>query len=322
MDLNISTARTTDDVAMQTHSLAGIAMALAAAVLWGTTGTAQTFAPGNTSPYWVGALRLAVACAFFLTYGLWERRRSTGETSMDAPAWRWVLVAGACIAAYNLSFFSGVKATGVAVGTAVAIGSGPIWAGVLQALLLRRAPSPEWWLGTLLAVAGGAMMVAGDTASYVGDPVGLCLCLIAGFAYSSYTLVSQGLVRRYPPSLVTLRVFVVAACIAIPAAVALSGPYTSTLTGWVVVGYLGVVSTGLSYLLFGHALRHISGATGVTLALAEPVTAFLLAVFVVAERPTTAAYVGLGLVLTGLLLVVRTELRAARRHVATAQVPS
>ena len=73
------------------------------------------------------------------------------------------------------------------------------------------------------------------------------------------------------------------------------------------MGYLGLVSTGIAYLLFSHALRHLSGATGVTLALAEPVAAFALAVVVVGERPGWAAFAGLGLVLMGLVLVVWTE---------------
>jgi DME family drug/metabolite transporter len=54
------------------------------------------------------------------------------------------------MAAYNLAFFAGVRATGVAVGTAVALGSGPIWAGLLQALGGQRPPL-RWWVGT----AGG-----------------------------------------------------------------------------------------------------------------------------------------------------------------------
>ena len=36
-------------------------MVLLAAMLWGTTGTAQSLAPAGLSPYWVGALRLAAA---------------------------------------------------------------------------------------------------------------------------------------------------------------------------------------------------------------------------------------------------------------------
>lgn len=77
--------------------------------------------------------------------------------------------------------------------------------------------------------------------------------------------------------------------------------------------YLGLVSSGLAYLLFTTALRHVSGATGVTLALFEPVTAFALAVLVVGETPQALAYLGLGAVLLGLLLVVWAELRAQRQ---------
>lgn len=76
------------------------------------------------------------------------------------------------------------------------------------------------------------------------------------------------------------------------------------------MAYLGLVATGASYLLFGHVLRHISAATGVTLALGEPVTAFVLANFVVGEQPGAVAYARLVLVLTGLLLVVWLETRA------------
>jgi DME family drug/metabolite transporter len=69
------------------------------------------------------------------------------------------------------------------------------------------------------------------------------------------------------------------------------------------------VATGVAYLLFSHALRHIAAASAVTLALAEPVTAFVLAVLVVGERPGWLAAGGGLLVLSGLLIVVVAELR-------------
>ncbi len=44
---------------MKNHPLRGSLMVLAAALLWGTTGTAQSLAPPHLSAYWIGALRLA-----------------------------------------------------------------------------------------------------------------------------------------------------------------------------------------------------------------------------------------------------------------------
>ena len=81
----------------------------------------------------------------------------------------------------------------------------------------------------------------------------------------------------------------------------LGGPLvTSSAASWAVVVWLGVMSTAVAYLLFTHALKHISSATGVALALGEPVTAFVLAVLVVGERPGWLAFAGLVLVLAGL----------------------
>jgi len=299
---------------MKNPSLAGAGMALAAAALWGTTGTAQSFAPAQTSPYWVGALRLVFAGVFLSLFAWWTSRGRSlegHEALAHAKPWRRIVFAGLCVACYNLAFFAGIKATGVAVGTAIAIGSGPVWAGVMQSLISRKTPNGIWWMGTLLAVAGGAAMVLGRGEGLSIDAAGLALCLLSGLAYSSYTLVNQTLVREMSPVAATAWVFALAAVIAVPAAQLAGGRFSSSLSGWVVAGYLGLVPTGIAYLLFSHALRHVSGATGVTLALAEPVTAFVLAVLVVHEQPAAMAFMGLALVVAGLALVIWMESRAA-----------
>jgi DME family drug/metabolite transporter len=79
------------------------------------------------------------------------------------------------------------------------------------------------------------------------------------------------------------------------------------------VVFVGCFATGAAYLLFSHALHHVSAATGVTLALAEPVVAFVLALVVVGERPGAAAFAGLVLVVLGVAVVVRAELAQGRR---------
>ncbi len=288
------------------HSARGIALVLMAAMLWGTTGTAQSLAPATLSPYWVGALRLVIASGFFALLALGAPARS--------GAWHWppMLLAGACIAVYNLSFFAGVRATGVALGTAIAIGSGPIWAGLLQTLLTRRLPAPLWWLGTLVSVAGAVAMALGQGGGSKLQAGGVALCLLAGLCYAAYTLANKRLVLTLGPVRTNLLVFAGAALISLPMAWVLGGPLQAGAQSWAVVAFLGLVSTGVAYLLFSSGLRHISGATGVTLALGEPVTAFMLAVWVVGERQQPLAWLGLVAVMAGLLLVIAAEMRQAR----------
>lgn len=310
-------------------SAVGIAFVSVAAVLWGTTGTAQSLGAGGLSPFWVGAAQLAVSSLFLgalLAVSHWRLRGRAGQGGARVqpllpnpvhlglrPA--WFLLASMGIGGYSIFFYEGVTLTGVAVGTAVAIGSGPIWAGLMQALVLRAPLSALWWAGTLVSVAGGAAMVmarGGATLSWSG----LALCLLAGLSYAGYALINKRLVTHMSPRVVNFYVFTGAACMAVPIALVQSGLPQWSLAAVLVVVYLGVVVSGLAHMLFSIGLRSISGPTGVTLSLIEPVAAFVLAVWVVGERQPLQSWLGLLAVLAGLMLVIGAEMRAQRAVLA------
>lgn len=296
---------------MKTASWPGIVLALCAAVLWGTTGTSQHFAGAHLSSVWIGTLRLVIAALFFAALVAATERAPAARTGLPG-LWRRQVLAGAAMAAYNLAFFAGVRLAGVAVGTVVGIGSGPLFAGALQALITRRAPSPAWWLGTAMAIGGGAAIALGHGGAAPPDAAGLSLCLAAGFSYAVYTLTAKTLTRHATPARASRSIFAIAAVIALPAAwtMAPSGPSDLAAAGlrsWLVVAWLGLVATGVAYLLFSTALRTISGATGVALALAEPLTAFALAVLLLGEPLRAGGLAGIALILAGLALVVRAK---------------
>ncbi|MCG3781140.1 DMT family transporter [Delftia acidovorans] len=310
-------------------SAVGIAFVSVAAVLWGTTGTAQSLGAGGLSPFWVGAAQLAVSSLFLgalLAVSHWRLRGRAGQGAAPVqpllpnpvhlglrPA--WFVLASMGIGGYSIFFYEGVTLTGVAVGTAVAIGSGPIWAGLMQALVLRAPLSALWWAGTLVSVAGGAAMVmarGGATLSWSG----LALCLLAGLSYAGYALINKRLVTHMSPRVVNFYVFTGAACMAVPIALVQSGLPQWSLAAVLVVVYLGVVVSGLAHMLFSIGLRSISGPTGVTLSLIEPVAAFVLAVWVVGERQPLQSWLGLLAVLAGLMLVIGAEMRSQRAVMA------
>jgi DME family drug/metabolite transporter len=59
----------------------------------------------------------------------------------------------------------------------------------------------------------------------------------------------------------------------------------------------------VAYVLFARGLQRLSAAETATLTLAEPLTAALLGVAVLAERLSAPAALGAGLVLSGLLVL-------------------
>jgi DME family drug/metabolite transporter len=294
---------------MTANPRAGIAMVLLAAALWGTTGTANAIAGPGLSALWFGALRLAVAAAFFALYATLTQR-GRGVSVAGGRDRSFLLAAGACMAVYNLAFFAGIRQTGVGAGTAIALGSGPIWAGILQAVVDREAPGARWWLGTLLAVGGGVLLTLGGAgASMHVAWGGVVLCLLSGLSYAVYTLLNKRLAQALPAATITFWAFSMAAALAVPVAWAAAGAPVIGARDAAAVAYTGVVTAGVSYLLFSLALRHITPATGVTLALTEPAVAFILATAFLGERFTMVGVAGFLCVVAGVLAVVRAEIR-------------
>ena len=98
-----------------------------AAICFGTTGTAQALGPA-ASPVAVGAARIVLGGALLVAIA-----RAAGIRIPRIDRTVLVIAVGVCV--YQLSFFAAVKLTGVAVGTVVAIGSGPAAAGLLGRLV-------------------------------------------------------------------------------------------------------------------------------------------------------------------------------------------
>jgi DME family drug/metabolite transporter len=297
------------DMQVVPRPVLGVACVVGAAVLWGTTGTSQSLAGGSLPSLWFGALRLLFAALFFVLFAA-ATRGLTRRAWQNLPP-TLAIGAGLCMAVYNLAFFAGVKLSGVGVGTAIALGSGPIWAGLLQAVFQRQPPTASWWLGTVIAITGGVLLSAGSGIQGL-SVLGVVLCLTSGLSYAVYTLLNKRMVGLAPASSITLAAFAVAALMALPAAATQGGLPAVQARDLLAVAYTGIVTAGVGYLLFSAALHHIRPATAVTLALTEPVVAFMLAVLLLGEPTSMIAMSGLALVVAGVLGVVRSELSSRR----------
>jgi DME family drug/metabolite transporter len=290
----------------------GFWFVLAAAVCWGTTGTAQAFAPEGATPLAVGAMRLLIGGAALLFFALGRRQLRLRGWPLSATT----VVIGA-IAGYQLFFFAGVARTGVAVGTVVGIGSAPIFAGLLGLLLLGEKPSRRWMFATLLAVVGCTLLIAPGAEIEV-DPLGVILAIGAGAAYALYTIASKDLLRVQPPDAVTAVAFFGGALMMAPLLFFVDLSWLLQPRGLVVALHLGLVATTLAYMLYIRGLMSLPTATAVTLALAEPLTAATLGVGLLGERLTLPAMAGMALICAGLaVLTVSNPGRQAAAATAT-----
>ncbi len=271
---------------------------LGAAMLWGTTGTAQALSPPGTEPTAIGAVRLALGGSALLVWALVRGALHNRQGWLTLPTG----LAGASMAAYQVCFFTAVRLTGVAIGTIVAIGSAPLLAGLLSFLVHREPPSRRWILATVLAILGGTLLVVSGRQIHL-QPAGILLAIGAGAAYAIYALTSKQLLGAHPPDAVTAVTFCLGAVLLAPFWLTASFQWLVQPRGLLVAFHLGLLATALAYMLFIRGLTTTPTATAVTLSLAEPLTASLLGIVVLGERLTPPAMLGGGLILAGLALL-------------------
>lgn len=291
----------------------GIAAVILAAMLWGTTGTVQTLLPPGRDPVAVGALRLAFGALALVALAL---ARPETRRALPRLPWAGIVAAGLSIGAYNLVFFWAVAEAGVGIGTAIAIGSAPVWATGWEVLAARRMPAPLRLAGQGVSIAGVAILALGGGAGAAGGAaLGALLALAAGACYAAYSLFTSAVGRRAPSTAIAAATFTVAALATLPALAFVPLDWLAGWRAWAGVIYLGVGATALSYALYTWGLTRVAASTAVTLALAEPVTAWLLATFQVGEPVTLRGTLGAGLILAGLAVVAATPVRRTPRKI-------
>ena len=272
---------------------------LAAAVLWGTTGTAQAFAPAGFDPLVIGALRLLVGGSALLFLAV--ARRELGRFS-DWKLWP-TLLAAIFTAGYQLCFFAAVAKTGVAVGTVVGIGSAPIAGGLLGLIFRGEKLGRRWFLATLLAIVGCCLLslTGGDVAV---DFLGILLAIGAGVLYAAITLALKGLLEKHSSIAVTAVVFSLGALLLSPLLLQADIDWLLQPRSIAVALHLGLAATALSYLLFARGLQRVQVSTAVTLSLAEPMTAATLGILVLGELLNSQAFFGIAFIFTGLVILM------------------
>lgn len=282
--------------------LAGVAAVLIAAILWGTTGTAATFAP-EVSPVAIGAAAMGVG-------GLLQALVALGGISRHRAAirrnWRCLWLGAVAVALYPLAFYASMRLAGVTIGTLVSLGSAPLLSALIENRLDGLRLDRRWMIGAGIGLVGMALLSLAETGGHgVGGShplAGALLGLGAGLTYALYSWTARRMMQRGISARATMgATFGLGGLLLMPV-LALTGAAFLDSRGNAGVGiYMAVVPMFLGYLAFGYGLARVAASLATTLTLFEPVVAALLAVAVVGERLDPVGWAGVALVVLCLL---------------------
>ena len=288
---------------MSTSSARGVLPIVVAALLWGTTGTAAHFLPKDVSPLATGAATMLIGGVLLFLVSA----RASLAAIRDRRSLVWLAVGAVGVFVYPLAFYSSMRLAGVAIGTVVSLGAAPVFAAVIEFVVDRRRVSVRWAVAAAIAVAGVVLLAAGgSTDTDAGASVlGVLLGLLAAFSYALYTYASERAIAiGHSSRSVMGALFGLGAILLLPVFLATGAPLLQSGTSIAITAYLAIGPMFVAYLLFGAGLRWLRSSTATVITLIEPAVATVLAVVIVGERFDVAGWIGLALVVVGILLLV------------------
>ncbi|WP_205571800.1 DMT family transporter [Arthrobacter celericrescens] len=297
----------------------GVLAILLASVLWGTTGTAASFAPGVGS-FAIGAAAMGIGG---LLQAAIAARPILAFRSALAGSWPVIAVGAIAVAVYPLAFYSSMRLAGVAIGTVVSLGSAPLASAVIERVMDKRPFTTRWALGAALGLCGALFLcLAGPAHSASGPEVsgwatslGIGVGLIAGLSYAVYSWAAHRLIGRGIPSTAAMgSVFGVGGLLLLPVLAVTGAPFLSSWQNLAVGAYMAAVPMFAGYVLFGWGLARVGAGTATTLTLSEIVVAAVLAVLVVGEQLSAVAWTGAALITGSLFILTVPSPRRRRRR--------
>lgn len=283
--------------------LRGVVLIALAAVSWGTTGSVTTVlvAGAGVHPWVIGAARMWIAAALLLV----ATRVMRAPLPLGRGRLGVAVVLGACMAAFQATYFTAVTMTGIAITALVAICSAPVMIAALAVLVLRERLTIRVLVSIALGVVGTALLVANPHTVAPAAPrlaLGALLALGAALSYAVYVVVAKAALARTEPLPLAAVTFTVAAILLTLPLAWTDAPVTQLARGWPWLIYLGAVTTAAAYALYTTGLRHVPASVAGIVSLFEPLTATLLGALLFGERLGPTGIAGALLLFTAVTL--------------------
>ncbi|KFI08820.1 membrane protein [Massilia sp. BSC265] len=276
---------------------------VALAAIWGGSFLFMRIAAPVLGPAVLIEYRVLFA-ALFLAGVSWVLHRRGKGTSLDLRQhWKHYLVLGFFNSALPFLLFAFAARTLSASVLSVLNATAPMFGALVGAVWARQAVSPRAALGLVLGTVGVGLLVGFDHVSErPGAMVAIVAALVAAFCYS--------IASQYAKSAKAVAPFAnahgsmwAATLFVIPALPFFPSPGEPTAGIWAAVLALGVVCSGIAYILYFKLIEEVGTTSALTVTFLNPMFGILWGAIFLHEVIGWHTLLGSSIVLVGTALV-------------------
>jgi drug/metabolite transporter (DMT)-like permease len=278
------------------------------AAIWGGSFLFMRISAPVLGPAVLIEYRVLFAAIFLFAVGLFLKKR------LDlASHWKHYLILGFFNSALPFLLFAFAARTLSASVLSVLNATAPMWGAILGAVWSRQRISARTALGLVCGTVGVALLVGFDKVSArPGAGVAVAATLFAAFSYSIASLYAKN-AKSVEPFANAHGSMWAAALLVLPALPLFPQPGQPTIGIMGAVLALGIVCSGIAYLLYFRLIAEVGTTSALTVTFLNPVFGILWGALFLHEVVGWYTVLGSAIVLVGTALVTGFTPRFGRR---------
>jgi len=299
---------------MQSH-LASIFMLLITMVIWGSTFVVTKGINEQVQPFTLAFVRVTIGALVLLGCAFVRQARGGEHSPWSALPWKTMVTMGVIgvvlyYAVFNYSLVYTSASQGALVQSCI-----PAMTALVAVVWLREHASAARWAGIVLSMVGVLIVFSGaDAQSGSASLYGNVLMFISAVLWGVYTSMAKR-VAKFDPIQVTAGIIGAGAILLLPLAafeVGAQGLPQIDQKAWLGMAYLGAGASGLAYMMYSAALKHVDASEAGVYTNLIPIVGVATGMML-GEPLTLRAIVGGLVVLVGVWLTSRNPLSSRPR---------
>ena len=277
-----------------------------AVIFWGSSFIATKYLLDELTPKTIISMRMILAISLLLVIALIQKRDFT--IHLKSHGYIFIL---ALIAVFHLWIqVTGLKFT-TASNTGWIIGTAPIFMAILGLVFFKEKLNFTKISGIVVATFGLLLLVGkGDLANIdLIQNKGDLLVLSSAFTWGIYSMVNKKISLDYSPLMTILYLFIMMAVIIVPFTLdesSINSVVNLSGVGWISILFLGLLCSGVSYVIWAYALREMESAKVGAYLYFEPFVTVIAAWILLRENITLLMILS-GLIITAGVFLVNKE---------------